>query len=165
MRRGCGQPATTEQSAGRPIEPSAWDRASVNVFRLSDGWRGLDMDEAKRRVKLARLPTPPRARQHAAQAGEAGQGAGRAATHRMRRVPSLPTWQDDVAVALCAVEPMAGRHILRSWSPASLRHACRRRRPGHHPARSGSMRSNTTATRLMVRRDDARVRLLHPQRP
>jgi hypothetical protein len=23
----------------------------VNVFRLSDGWRGLDMDEAKRRVK------------------------------------------------------------------------------------------------------------------
>ena len=33
----------------------------VNVFRLSDGWRGLDMDEAKRRVKLARLPTPPRA--------------------------------------------------------------------------------------------------------
>jgi hypothetical protein len=45
-----------------------------------------------------------------------------------------------------AVEPMAGRHILRSWSPASLRHACRRRRPGHHPARSGSMRSNTTAT-------------------
>ena len=52
----------------------------VNVFRLSDGWRGLDMDEAKRRVKLAADATA--CEQHAAQAGEAGQGAGRAATHR-----------------------------------------------------------------------------------
>jgi hypothetical protein len=33
----------------------------VNVFRRSDGWRGLDADEAKRRVRLARLPMPPRA--------------------------------------------------------------------------------------------------------
>jgi hypothetical protein len=35
---------------------------SVGVFRLADGWRGLDMDEAARRVRLARLPMPPRQR-------------------------------------------------------------------------------------------------------
>ena len=32
----------------------------VNVFRLAAGWRGLDMDEAKRRVAQARFPMPPR---------------------------------------------------------------------------------------------------------
>ena len=35
-------------------------RRSVGVFRLADGWRGLDVDAA-RRVKLARAPMPPRA--------------------------------------------------------------------------------------------------------
>jgi hypothetical protein len=31
-----------------------------NLFKLADGWRGLSADEAARRVKQARLPTPPR---------------------------------------------------------------------------------------------------------
>ena len=31
-------------------------------FRLVDDWRDVDADEAKRRVKQARLPTPPRPR-------------------------------------------------------------------------------------------------------
>ena len=32
----------------------------TNQFALSDGWRSVDEDEAKRLVKLARGPTPPR---------------------------------------------------------------------------------------------------------
>ena len=31
-------------------------------FRLTDDWRDVDADEAKRRVAQARLPTPPRPR-------------------------------------------------------------------------------------------------------
>jgi hypothetical protein len=35
----------------------------ANQFALSDGWREVDTaDEAKRLLKLAKLPTPPRAR-------------------------------------------------------------------------------------------------------
>ncbi len=66
----------------------------VNVFRLSDGWRGLDMDEAKRRVKLARLPTPPRASMPPKPVRQVKVPVERPRT--VRRVPSLPTWQDDV---------------------------------------------------------------------
>jgi hypothetical protein len=32
----------------------------TNEFKLTDGWRGLSADEAKRRVAQARLPTPSR---------------------------------------------------------------------------------------------------------
>jgi hypothetical protein len=32
----------------------------VNLFKLSDGWKSLDAAEAKRRMKLAKEPTPPR---------------------------------------------------------------------------------------------------------
>jgi hypothetical protein len=32
-----------------------------NLFKLADGWRNVDKaDEAKRRIKQAKLPTPPR---------------------------------------------------------------------------------------------------------
>jgi hypothetical protein len=62
----------------------------VSQFRLAEGWRGLDADEAKRRVRLARLPTPPRAssvppkpvRQVKAPVER---------PRTVRRVPSLPT--------------------------------------------------------------------------
>ena len=33
-----------------------------SLYQLSDGWRSVGEDEAARRVKLARLPTPPRER-------------------------------------------------------------------------------------------------------
>jgi hypothetical protein len=65
----------------------------VNVFRLSDGWRGLDADEAKRRVAQARLPMPPRA--SSAPPKPVPQVEARVEPPRtMRRAPSLPTWQD-----------------------------------------------------------------------
>jgi hypothetical protein len=32
----------------------------VNLFKLCDGWKSLDAAEAKRRMKLAKEPTPPR---------------------------------------------------------------------------------------------------------
>ena len=67
----------------------------VNVFRLSDGCRGLDMDEAKRRVKLARLPTPPRTSSMPPKpVRQVKVPVERPRT--VRRVPSLPAWQDDV---------------------------------------------------------------------
>jgi hypothetical protein len=67
----------------------------VNVFRLSDGCRGLDMDEAKRRVKLARLPTPPRASSMPPKpVRQVKVPVERPRT--VRRVPSLLAWQDDV---------------------------------------------------------------------
>ena len=67
----------------------------VNVFRLSDGCRGLDMDEAKRRVKLARLPTLPRASSMPPKpVRQVEVPVERPRT--VRRVPSLPAWQDDV---------------------------------------------------------------------
>ena len=57
---GCGQ-ASDDRAVGRATNRTvSMGPRRVNVFWLSDGWRGLDMDEAKRRVKLARLPTPPR---------------------------------------------------------------------------------------------------------
>lgn len=40
------------------VSEEGWQRA--NVYHLDDGWRSLDADEAKRLVKLAHEPKPPR---------------------------------------------------------------------------------------------------------
>jgi hypothetical protein len=81
-------------------EFAAWIRITigprrVSVFRLADGWKSLDADEAKRRVAQARLPMPPRA----SSVPPKPVRQVRAPVERprtMRRVPSLPMpWHDD----------------------------------------------------------------------
>jgi hypothetical protein len=60
----------------------------TNEFKLTDGWRGLSADEAKRRVAQARLPTPSQREQRAAQSREAGQAAGQGAGRGRAATPA-----------------------------------------------------------------------------
>ena len=71
----------------------------ANVFVLLDDWRSLDADEAARRVKLARLPKPPRVAAPKPPKPTPASKPVKAEPPRMieRRVPSLPrlSFMDD----------------------------------------------------------------------
>ena len=91
----------------------------TNEFKLADGWRELSADEAARRVKQARLPTPPRqtsAPPRAARPLKVRVEVEQPAVER--RAPSLPQvqWLGGSAGAVLARCP-----ILRSWSPVVAR--------------------------------------------
>jgi hypothetical protein len=69
----------------------------VSLFKLTDGWRALGADEAARRIKQARLPTPPRASRVPPKPVRQVKAPVEPPRTMQRRVPSLPTmpWQDN----------------------------------------------------------------------
>ena len=65
----------------------------VNLFKLSDGWKSLDAAEAKRRMKLAKEPTPPRQSSAPPTARQAKVRVEVEQPPVERRAPSLPQVQ------------------------------------------------------------------------
>jgi hypothetical protein len=115
----------------------------VGQFQLSDRWRALDADEAARLVKLAKSKTPPRATSAPPKPVRPVKARVEVEQPPPPRQPSMPVvaW-----IALARLNPWLA--VLSSGHCRRLHchHACRRRRPGHHPGRCGFMKSSTTAT-------------------
>jgi hypothetical protein len=61
-----------------------------SVFALADGWRRLDAGEAKRRMKLAKEPTPPRATSAPSKPVRQAKARVEVEQPRVVRQPSMP---------------------------------------------------------------------------